>query len=197
MSLDARIRTALDRDASKVEPATDPALQKIMERGPRRRAARTVGRAVAIAAVVSVFVVGTLAALLATKGGVHRAGTGPVVSASPIDGQWQIMLSIEDGLDGGVPYGRARLLAGPRQLELSLGVVRQIRPGSFETVPVNGTFEVEGPFLVIRDHGETLVFRWALSGNELRLSLVDDSRPNGGDRIDRLIWTKHPWERIG
>ena len=197
MSLDARIRTAMDRDASKLELATDPALQKIMERGPRRRAARTVARVTAIAAVVSMFVVGGFAAIRATQGGDLRAGADPMTTASSIDGQWQITLSIEDGLSGGLGYGRARQLAGPRQLELSLGVVRQIRPGSFETVPVNGTFEVEGPFLVIRDHGETLVLRWVLSGNELRLSLVDDSRPVARERVDRLIWTARPWERIG
>lgn len=197
MSLDARIRTAMDRDASELEPATGPALQRIGEQGPRRRAARTVAHVTAIAAVVSVFVVGGFAAIRATESGDLLAGAGPVTHASPIDGQWQIMLSVEDGLSGGLGYGRARQLAGPRQLELSLGVVRQIRPGSFETVPVNGTFEVEGPFFVVSDDSETLVFRWTLSGNRLNLSLVDDSRPAAGERVDRLIWTTRPWERIG
>jgi hypothetical protein len=153
-------------------------------------------RVAALAAVVSVFVVGGFAAFRATGGG-DRAGNGHPTSASPIDGEWQVTLTIEDGLRAGLGYGHARRLAGTRQLELTLGVVRQIRPGSFETIPVHGTFEVEGPFLIVRDQDETLVLRWTLSGNELRLSLVDDSRPASGERADRLIWTTHPWERIG
>ena len=198
MPLDARIRTALNRDASEIEPATEPALDEIMEHGPRRRAAMTVARVAAIAAVVSVFVVGGFAAIRATQGAeAPRPGAGPVVSTSPIDGQWQMTLSIEDGFEGGIGYGHARQLSGSRQLELSLGVVRQIRPGSFETISVNGTYEMDGPFLVVHDHGETLVLRWKLSGTELRLSLVDDSRPVAGERVDRLIWTAHLWERIG
>lgn len=198
MSLDARIRVAMERDASALEPETDPALRRILQRGPRRRAARTAGRAVALAAAVAVFVGGGIAALRATERGGRGAGTiGPATSVSPIDSQWRTTLSIEDGLGSGLGYGHARQLAGPRQLELSLGVVRQIRPGSFQTIPVNGTFEVDGPFLVIHDNGQTLVMRWTLSGNELHLSLVDDSRRAAGERIDRLIWTTHPWERIG
>lgn len=197
MSLDARIRSGLEGDAARLEPAAEPALRRIAHRGPRRRTARTVARAVAIAAVVSVFAVGGLAAVRAIKGGTRPGGTGLVTVASPIDGQWRSALSIEDGLRLGLTYGRARQLSGARQLELSLGVVRQIRPGSFETVPVNGTFEVDGPFLVIRDQGETIVLRWTLSGNQLRLSLVDDSRPAAGRRVDRLIWTTHAWERFG
>lgn len=198
MSLDGRIRTGLGADASELEPATDTALRAVLERGPRRRAARTIARSVALAAVVSVFVLGGLVALRAIgRDRVGPADHGPVSSVSPIDGQWQMTLSIEDGLRARFGYGRAGQLAGTRQLELSLGVVRQIRPGSFETIPVNGTFQVDGPFLIIQDDGETVVFRWTLSGNGLRLSLVDDSRPAGGAAVDRLIWTTHPWERIG
>jgi hypothetical protein len=198
MYLDRRIRNSLGADASGLEPATDPALRAILERGPRRRAARTIGRSVVLAAVVSVFVLGGLAALRAIgRDRVGPAGPGPLSSVSPIDGQWRMTLSIEDSLGAGLGYGRARQLAGHRQLELSLGVVRQIRPGSFETIPVNGLFQVDGPFLIAQYDGETLSFRWTLSGNELRLSLVDDSRPAGGATLVRLIWTAHPWERTG
>jgi hypothetical protein len=198
MSLEGRIRNGLGADASGLEPGVDPALRTLLERGPRHRAARTAARSVALAVVVSVFVLGGLAALRSIgRDGGDAAGRGPVSSVSPIDGGWRMTLSIEDGLRAGFGYGRAGQLAGSRQLELSLGVVRQIRPGSFQTVPVNGTFRVDGPFLIIQDDGETLVFRWTLSGNELNLSLVGDSRPAGGAAVDRLIWTTRPWEWIG
>jgi hypothetical protein len=197
MSLDVRIRTGLNEDASGLKPATDQALDVILERGPIRRTTRTVVRSVGIAAVVSVFVAGGFAALRAVEGGGGRAGNGSIIQVSPIDGQWQMELTVEDGLGAGFGYGRARQLAGPRQLELALGVVRQIRPGSFQTVPVMGTFQVDGPFVFVRDSGETLVFRWTLTGNELHLTLVDDSRPPGEAALDRLIWTTHTWRAIG
>ena len=76
MSLDARIRMGLEREASEITSAPDPALRTILERGPRRRAVRTAGRAVALAAVVSAFVVGGLAAIRATEDGDHRAANG-------------------------------------------------------------------------------------------------------------------------
>lgn len=195
MSLDARIRMGLEREASEVGSDPDPALRSVLERGPRRRTARTVGRAVALAIVASVFVVGGLAAIRATERGDQRAASAAAVS--PIDGEWQVTLSIEDGLRGGLGYGQARRLAGDRDLELTLGVVRQIRQESFETIPVNGTFEVQGPFVIIRNQGDTLILRWSLSGNELRLSMVDDSKPPAGEKADRVIWTSHPWERVG
>jgi hypothetical protein len=144
-----------------------------------------------------VFVAGGFAGLRAVEGGGDRAGNGSIFQVSPIDGQWQMELSVEDGLGAGFGYGRARQLAGPRQLELALGVVRQIRPGSFQTVPVAGTFQVDGPFVFVQDSGETLVFRWTLTGNELHLTLVDDSRPPGEAAVDRLIWTTHTWRGIG
>ena len=197
MPLDARIRMGLEREASEIESAPDPALRTILERGPRRRAARTAGRAVALVAVVSAFVVGGLAAIRATEDGDHRAANSQISSVSPIDGEWRVTLSIEDGLRAGLGYGHARRLAGRRDLELTLGVVRQIRPGSFDTIPVHGTFEVDGPFVILRDQGETLILRWSLSGNQLRFSLVDDSRRPAGEREDRLIWTTHPWVRVG
>ena len=197
MSLDARIRMGLEREASEIESAPDPALRTILERGPRRRAARTAGRAVALVAVVSAFVVGGLAAIRATDDGDHRAANSQISSVSPIDGEWRVTLSIEDGLRAGLGYGQARRLAGRRDLELTLGVVRQIRPGSFDTIPVHGTFEVDGPFVILRDQGETLLFRWSLSGSQLRLTLVDDSRKPSGERADRLIWTTQPWVRVG
>ncbi len=197
MPLDARIRMGLEREASGTTSAPDRALRNILERGPRRRAVRTAGRAVALAAVVSAFVVGGLAAIRATEDGDHRAANGHVSSVSPIDGEWRVTLSIEDGLRAGLGYGQARRLAGRRDLELTLGVVRQIRPGSFDTIPVHGTFEVDGPFMIIRDQGETLILRWMLFGNQLRLSLVDDSRKPSGERADRLIWTMSPWVRVG
>jgi hypothetical protein len=168
-----------------------------LERGPRRRAARTAGRAVALAAVASAFVLGGLAAIRATEDGDHQAAASRISSASPIDGGWRVTLSIEDGLRSGMGYGHARQLAGRRELELALGVVRQIRPGSFDTIPVHGTFEVDGPFAILRDQGETLILRWSLSGNQLSFSLVDDSRGAAGEREDRLIWTTHPWVRVG
>jgi len=197
MSLDGRIRTGLNAEALALDPATDPALDEVLQSGPRRRTARTVVRSVGIAAVVSVFIAGGFTALRAVQGGGGGASDGSIFQVSPIDGQWEMTLSVEDGLAAGFDYGRARQLAGPRQLELALGVVRQIRPGSFETVPVNGTFQVDGPFAFVRDSVETLVFRWTLTGNELRLTLVDDSRPAGGAAVDRLIWTTHTWGRIG
>jgi hypothetical protein len=197
MPLDARIKMGLEREASEIETAPDPALRTILERGPRRRTARTAGRALALVAVVSAFVVGGLAAIRATEDGDHRAANSQISSISPIDGEWRVTLSIEDGLRAGLGYGQARRLAGRRDLELTLGVVRQIRPGSFDTIPVHGTFEVDGPFVILRDQGETLLFRWSLSGNQLRLSLVDDSRKPSGERTDRLIWTTQPWVRVG
>ena len=197
MPLDARIRMGLEQEASEIESALDPALRTILERGPRRRAARTAGRAVALVAVVSTFVVGGFAAIRATDDGDHRAANSQISSASPIDGEWRVTLSIEDGLRAGLGYGQARRLAGRRDLELTLGVVRQIRPGSFDTIPVHGTFEVDGPFVILRDQGETLLFRWSLSGSQLRLTLVDDSRKPSGERADRLIWTTQPWVRVG
>jgi hypothetical protein len=197
MPLDARIRMGLEREASEIDPAPDPALRTILERGPRRRAARTAGRAVALVAVVSTFVVGGFAAIRATDDGDHRAADSQISSVSPIDGEWRVTLSIEDGLRAGLGYGQARRLAGRRDLELTLGVVRQIRPGSFDTIPVHGTFEVDGPFVILRDQGETLLFRWSLSGNQLRLTLVDDSRKPSSKRADRLIWTTQPWVRVG
>jgi len=151
MPLDARIRMGLEREASEIESAPDPALRTILECGPRRRAARTAGRAVALVAVVSTFVVGGLAAISATEDGDHRAANSQISSVSPIDGEWRVTLSIEDGLRAGLGYGQARRLAGRRDLELTLGVVRQIRPGSFDTIPVHGTFEVDGPFVILRD----------------------------------------------
>jgi len=195
MSLDGRIRTGLNADASELDPAIDPALDVVLERGPRRRKARTVARSVGIAAVVSVFLAGGFA-LRAVRGGGAIPGDGSLTQVSPIDGAWQMTITVQDGLDAGLDYGRARQLAGPRQLELSLGVVREIRPESFETVPVNGTFRVEGPFVVVHDHGETLVFRWTIAGGDLRLSLSDDSRSSAGDAVDRLTWTTHTWHRI-
>jgi len=62
---------------------------------------------------------------------------------------------------------------------------------------VDGLFHVDGAFLIVRYNGETLVFRWTLSGDQLRLSLIDDSRPAKMTALDRLIWTTHPWRRIG
>ena len=197
MSLDARIRMGLEREASEIVPPPDPALRTILERGPRRRAARTAGRAVALVAVVSAFVVGGFTAIRATDDRDHRAANSQISSVSPIDGEWRVTLSIEDGLRAGLGYGQARRLAGRRDLELTLGVVRQIRPGSFDTIPVHGTFEVDGPFVILRDQGETLLFRWSLSGSQLRLTLVDDSRKPSGERADRLIWTTQPWVRVG
>ena len=195
MPLETRIRRGLDRDAHAFEPASDAALRTVLERGPRRRAARTVGRGVALVAVVSVFVFGGFAAIRATDDG-GQAGDAPSAAVSPLDGGWRVTLSIEDGLAADLGYGRARRLAGPRQLELSLGVVRQVRPGSFETIPMHGTFRIEGPFLIIDDQGETLILRWTLSGDELRFALVDDSRPAAGERVDRFIWTTHAWQRV-
>jgi len=194
MSLDARIRTGLERAASEIGSGSGPALRTVLERGPRRRTARTVGRAVALAIVASVFVVGGLAAIRATQHEDHRPAHAGSVSA--IDGQWQVTLSVEDALRAGLGYGHARRLAGHRELELTLGVVRQIRQDSFETIPVHGTFEVQGPFVIVRDQGETLILRWSLSGNELRLSMVDDSKPPAGEKADRVIWTSHAWERV-
>jgi hypothetical protein len=203
MSLDGRIRTGLNADASELAPATDPALDVILDHGPRRRTARTVLRSVGIAAVVAVFLAGGFA-LRALRGGGGVPADGSLNQVSPIDGQWQMTLTVQDGLDAGLDYGRARQLAGPRKLELALGVVRLIRPGSFETVPVNGTFQVDGSIVVVHDRGETLVFRWELAGKgvaadakNLRLTLVDDSRSVKGDDIDRYIWTTQVWHRIG
>jgi hypothetical protein len=197
MSLDGRIRAGLTADAAGLEPSTDQALGRVLERGPRRRVTRTIVRSVAIAAVIVASVLGPVAVLREIDRGraTVPGGSGAVDGVSPIDGGWSARLSIEDGLGAGLGYGRARELAGPRQLELARGVVRQIRPGSFQTVPVNGTFQVDGPFLVVLDNGETLVLRWRLSGDELRLTLVDDSRSAHGTAIDRLIWTTHPWHR--
>jgi hypothetical protein len=203
MSLDGRIRTGLNADASELEPATDPALDVILERGPRRRTARTVLRSVGIAAVVAVFLAGGFA-LRALRGGGGVPANGALNQVSPIDGQWQMTLTVQEGLDAGLDYGRARQQAGPRKLELALGVVRLIRPGSFETVPVNGTFRVDGSIVVVHDRRQTLVFRWELAGKgvaanakNLRLTLVDDSRSVKGDDIDRYIWTTQIWHRIG
>jgi hypothetical protein len=196
MSFDARIRMGLEREASEITSVSDPALRTILKRGPRRRAVRTVGRAVALVAVVSAFVVGGIAAIRATQDGDHRAANSRVSSVSPIDGEWRVTLSIEDGLRAGLGYGHARRLAGRRDLELTLGVVRQIRPGSFNTIPVHGTFELDGPFMILRDQGETIILRWSLSGNQLRFSLVDDSGRPAGEREDRLIWTTRPWVRV-
>src|SRR5437773_1839490 len=123
-----RTRTGLNADASELDPAIDPALDVVLERGPRRRKARTVARSVGIAAVVSVFLAGGFA-LRAVRGGGAIPGDGSLTQVSPIDGAWQMTITVQDGLDAGLDYGRARQLAGPRQLELSLGVVRVIRPG--------------------------------------------------------------------
>lgn len=197
MSLDGRIRAGLTSDAAGLEPSTDQALGTVLERGPRRRATRTIVRSVAIAAVIAASVLGPVAVLRDIDRGraTLPGGSEAIDGVSPIDGGWSAHLSIGDGLHAGFGYGRARQLAGLRQLELARGVVRQIRPGSFQTVPVNGTFQVDGPFLVVQDNGETLVFRWRLSGDALRLSLVDDSRSAHGAAVDRLIWTTHPWQR--
>jgi hypothetical protein len=115
----------------------------------------------------------------------------------PIDGEWRVT-PVDRGRSPrglGVRTGTtSRRSTGP---ELTLGVVRQIRPGSFDTIPVHGTFEVDGPFVILRDQGETLLFRWSLSGSQLRLTLVDDSRKPSGERADRLIWTTRPWVRVG
>lgn len=138
MSLDARIRMGLEREASEIESAPDPALRTILERGPRRRAARTAGRAVALVAVVSAFVVGGFAAIRATDDRDHRAANSQISSVSPIDGEWRVTLSIEDGLRAGLGYGQARRLAGRRDLELTLGVVRQIRRARSTRSPSTG-----------------------------------------------------------
>jgi hypothetical protein len=199
MSFDGRIRAALTADAADLQPATDLALERILKGGPRRRVGRTIARSLAIAAVISASVLGPVAVLRVIDHGraPSPAGRGAVGAGSMIDGGWSTTLSIEDGLAAGLGYGRARQLSGPRQLELARGVVRQIRPGSFQTVPVNGTFEVNGPFLIVQDEGETLVLRWRLSGDELRLWLVDDSRSGQALKVDRLIWTTHPWKQTG
>ena len=69
MSLDGRIRTGLNAEALALDPATDPALDEVLQSGPRRRTARTVVRSVGIAAVVSVFIAGGFTALRAVQGG--------------------------------------------------------------------------------------------------------------------------------
>jgi hypothetical protein len=199
MPLEARIRRGLGADASSYDPASDSAMGTIIQRGPRRRIATTIARTLTITAITTVFVLVGAAAVRTIGEGRPEVAARPVPPAlvSPLDGQWRMTLSIEDAIGKGFGYGRASQLAGTRQLELASGVVRQIRPGSFETLPVNGLFEVDGPFLFIYANHETLVMRWTLSGDELQLTLVGDSRHPRQAREDRLVWTTKVWRRIG
>ena len=197
MSLDGRIKAALEADAARLDPRAEARMDEVLERGPTRRRLRSTGRGLAIAAVVAAFVAGGVGAVRLVRSDEGTRPGGPRLARTVLDGQWQLELTVQDGLRAGFGYGRARQLAGPRELDLALGVVRQIRPGSFETVPVNGIFDVRGPYLIVQADGETLVLGWSISGDRLRLRLVDDSRGPAGTREDRLIWTTHPWTRIG
>jgi hypothetical protein len=116
---------------------------------------------------------------------------------TPIDGQYTMTLTRQDVLAAGLRGSTAGEIAGDWRVTFSLGYAQQfvdVGGGGITADGYQGGFTVDGHRLTLTDQQAPLVFEWHLVGKRLTLDPVDN--PNA-DPVDDVIWTAHPWERIG
>jgi hypothetical protein len=204
MTLDSRLRRGLHDESDTFLRDLDevgPALQ-VMRRGRRRLRRRRTGAVLGLTCLVGAMLVAgdLILESIRDRGDLrpaasHESSPQPGFLGTPLDGIFTARITVRDGVRAGLSQSAARSLAGFRQMTLSFGLVRQVHPSSFATVPVNGTFEVAGDTLTIRDDGNIVVLTWTLRGDELRLRVVDDSRRAEAARRDRVVW-EAAWTRM-
>jgi hypothetical protein len=116
---------------------------------------------------------------------------------TPIDGEYRMTLTRQDVLAAGLRGSTAGEIAGDWRVTFSLGYAQQfvnVGGGSITADGYQGGFSVDGHRLTLTDQQAPLVFEWHLAGKRLTLDPVDDPH---ADPVDDVIWTTHPWERIG
>ena len=190
MPIDERLRDGMQRSARVAAPDTRANFRRAVVEARRRRRRNALVGTLAAAA-------GTLALVLAwpqvdsqTQPAVQPPGEVP--AASPIDGLYGTRITVADGLAAGLPLEKARLLAGTRQLTISLGTIRMVDPTSFATVPVSGTAIVTPRTVVVDSVGGRIVLGWRLTDSGLTLRVL------GGraSPAERAVWSAHAWRSL-
>ena len=132
--------------------------------------------------------------------GAATASSSPTpapVERSPIDGQYTTTLTEHDVQAAGVPKSVADQIVGVWRVTFSFGYAQQfVNLGGATGITSDGYqggFSVAGDRVTLTDQAP-LTFEWRLTGKKLSLDLVD---PASADPVDGLIWTAHPWERVG
>jgi hypothetical protein len=204
MSIDRRLREEL-LAASREMEVTDVEVQ--LRRAVARARPREVGRAVAIVALAASLVAGVFAAGALVGSATHArrpldGAPSPSVGArdlsTALDGMYGATIRTADGLSAGLTHAEAYGLSGAMELVFARDTVQihqQLQ--GLSQLPVFGSLEVSGRRLVVHEGGETLLLDWKrLPNDDLRFTIVDDTRAGHERLIDEVVWTSHPWRVI-
>ncbi len=117
----------------------------------------------------------------------------PTPAASPVDGTWEKTLTAKESLEG-CPTDdpikdrqsiRMVLSRGTAQILVSID-------GSPFTVGYDGTYQVFRDRMTLQDPAATFSVTWRREGSTLTLADMQ-----GGECGDVIVWTLHPWKRVG
>jgi hypothetical protein len=193
MSLDDRVRTAFDRAASAVEPATEVRLERTLRQRTRGRQESGLANLLAATAVVVAIVVGVRLLGIESTGPGGRTSTSSPGGPEAIAGSYQVTLPATDPavvVDGLSFAGRWTLVMRDS------GVLELEAPPAFEGSRAQGhTFSLDATMLrtdlYFNDYCSSLgTYRWILSGGNLRLDVVADDCA-----VRRTLLATRPWER--
>ncbi len=197
MPLDERIRSGLERSTPPSLDARANFRRAVVEARRRRRRNGASG-AIVVVAVAALSMIagpdldmpGRPAVPATATPSASRSGPGP------IDGIYRVDITTADGLATGLPLGEARILAGSRVLTISLGTIRLVDPTSFDTLPLNGTFEVRGRRVVVERSPSgsepPLVLGWQRHGAAVSFEVVSGAE----HAAERIVWSAHPWRVV-
>ena len=209
MSIDRRLRDAFLAASQETEDGID--VERHLRRAVARARPREIGRAVATAALVVALVAGVFAAgaLVQRARSVREPLDGgptgalePSVAApvppTDLDGIYATRIRPADGRAAGLSRAEAFGISGALQVWFSRDTVRiEQSLHGLGLVPVNGTIEVTGRRLVVHEAGDTLALDWRrLPNDDLRFSVVADTRAGVERLVDDVLWTSHPWRSI-
>jgi hypothetical protein len=208
MSIDRRLRETLLTASQEME-VTDLEVQ--LRRAVARARPREVGRAAAIVALAASLVAGVFAAGAVVGSANHArrpldGAPSPSVGArvaapdlsTPLDGMYGATIRTADGLSAGLTHAEAYGLTGAMELVFARDTVQihqQLQ--GLSQLPVFGSIEVSDHRLVVHQGAETLLLDWRhLPNDDLRFTIVDDTRGGHERLIDEVVWTSHPWRVI-
>jgi hypothetical protein len=209
MSIDRRLRDAFLTASQETVDGID--VERHLRRAVARARPREIGRAVAtvalvVALVACVFGAGALVQrarsvrqpLDGGRTGGEAPSAGAPASPTTLDGIYATRIRPVDGRAAGLSRADALGISGALQVWFSRDTVRiEQSLHGLGLVPVNGTIEVAGRRLVVHEAGATLVLDWRrLPNDDLRFSVVADTRVGVERLVDDVVWTSHPWRSI-
>jgi hypothetical protein len=194
MSLDRRVREALEREADEVQPDVARHLEATITRAERRDRPGAVGLLAGAAVAVALLALLSRLPLGPVDDGIGARSPSPAPSPSavaPVVGAWTATLGPETAPIDGLHLG------GTWTLVIAVdGTLHLTAPAGFEgSRPTGHAWSVAGDRwttdLWYNDYGHaTGSYAWARSGAELRLTGSDDPCA-----IRRTLLTAGPWTR--